>query len=89
MYKKTFEIVLIYRMFHDIQICLIQEKISVINSLISGFLHQGVEHLLLNMTIMFIGMLCPINREFSRESIFTLDSSNLKEFFIFMECRII
>ena len=59
-------------MLHVIQICLIPEEIVLMNPLISGFLHQGVEHLSLNMIVMFIGMLHPINRGFSWRSIFII-----------------
>jgi len=59
-------------MLHVIQICLIPEEIALMNPLISGFLHQGVEHLSLNMIVMFIGMLHPINRGFNWRSIFII-----------------
>lgn len=59
-------------MLYVIQICLIPEEIAVMNPLISGFLHQGVEHLLLNMMVMFIAMLHPINSGFSWKSIFII-----------------
>lgn len=53
-----------------IHICVIPEKIAVMNPFLSGFLHQSLEHLLLNMVILFIGLLHPINKKINWKSIF-------------------
>lgn len=57
---------------HVIQICIIPEEIAVMNPLISGFLHQGAEHLFLNMIVLFVSMLHPINRKSNYKSIYII-----------------
>ena len=47
-----------------------KEKILMMNPLISGFLHAGVTHFLLNIVLIFLAMLAPINRSYDIKKIF-------------------
>ena len=47
-----------------------KEQMLMMNPFISGFLHAGVTHFLLNIVLIFLAMLAPINRSYNIEKIF-------------------
>ena len=59
-------------LFYIIELAFIDAEIAYMNPLISGFLHQGIDHLILNMLVLFIAMLNPVNAKYGWRFLFII-----------------
>jgi len=55
---------------HVVSLFIVSSEIANMNPLLSGFLHQSIDHISLNMFVLFIAMLNPINSKFDWKSIY-------------------